>query len=213
MTHAYPWHITPAGLHLPPGPFAAYIFDCDGTLVDSMPLHLKAWRVALEMNGFPPAKFTVAMHYAYAGMPGPAIVADLNAKFGTSVDPKKTEKDKVTWYLAHHGEAQPVVPVAELARASAGKIPMAVASGSDRRLVLACLEGLGLIDLFDSIITPELVAHGKPAPDMFLLAAAQLRVDPTQCLVFEDGHLGMQGAAAAGMEAVWVEMDVLPEEG
>lgn len=206
-SHPYQWHISPAGLHLPPGPFEAYIFDCDGTLVDSMPLHLKAWRAALAMNGFPPEKFTTAMHYGFAGMPGPAIVRDLNEKFGTQVDPEKTERDKVAWYLAHHDEALPVAPVVAIARAGQGKMPMAVASGSDRRLVLACLEGLGLLDLFGAVITPELVPHGKPAPDMFLLAAKELGVDPTKCLVFEDGHLGMQAAAAAGMEAVWIALD------
>jgi HAD superfamily hydrolase (TIGR01509 family) len=206
MSHQYPWTITADGLHLPPGPFDAYIFDCDGTLVDSMPLHLKAWRAALELQGFAGKQFTLAMHHAYAGMPGPAIVQDLNSKFGTQLDPEQAERDKVAWYLAHHGEAQPVVPVADLAKRSFGQLPMAVASGSDRRLVLACLEGLGLLDLFGAIITPELVKNGKPAPDMFLLAAEKLGVEPTKCLVFEDGHLGMQGAAAAGMQAVWIEM-------
>jgi HAD superfamily hydrolase (TIGR01509 family) len=177
-----------------------------------MPLHLKAWRAALELHGFPGENFTLAMHHAYAGMPGPAIVRDLNEKFGTHLDPEATERDKVAWYLDHHGEAQPVQAVADFAIANAqaaAPIPMAVASGSDRRLVIASLAGLGLLELFPVVITPELVApgRGKPAPDMFVLAAQELGVDPTQCLVFEDGHLGMQAAAAAGMAAVWVDME------
>ncbi len=200
----YPWHISPAGLHLPPLPFSGYIFDCDGTLVDSMPLHLKAWRAALELQGFAGEQFTLEMHHDYAGMPGPAIVRDLNAKFATNLDPEKAEKDKVTWYMAHHSEVTEVAPVAELARSAHGNIPMAVASGSDRHLVLASLEGLNLVHLFQTIVTPEMVAQGKPAPDMFLLAAANMGIPAEQCLVFEDGHLGMQAAAAAGMTAVWV---------
>jgi HAD superfamily hydrolase (TIGR01509 family) len=202
----YPYFMRPEATHLPPGPFQAYIFDCDGTLIDSMPLHLRAWRAALRKNGFPAEYFTVDLHQGYAGMPGPAIVRDLNAKFGTEIDPDQTERDKVDWYLENHHQAAPVAPVAALARENHGKLPMGVASGSDRRLVHAPLEALGLKNLFGAIVTPEMVKSGKPAPDMFLHCAELLGVNPAKCLVFEDGHLGMQGAAAAGMEAVWIEL-------
>jgi HAD superfamily hydrolase (TIGR01509 family) len=203
---SYPYQITATSFDLPPGPFAAYIFDCDGTLVDSMPLHLDAWRAALDKHGFPPMEFTLEMHHNYAGMPGVAIIRDLNAKFGTTLDPEAVEADKVTWYLAHHDQVGPVAPVVEFATQNHGKLPMAVASGSDRKLVELSLEALGISHLFPVVITPENVApgKGKPAPDMFLLAAAQLGVPAAQCLVFEDGHLGMQAAAAANMAAVWI---------
>ena len=98
-------------LHLPDGPFDAYIFDCDGTLVDSMPLHLEAWRASLALHGFAPDDFTLEMHHAYAGMPGVAIVADLNERFGTGLDPAAVEADKVRWYLAHHHTVQAIEPV------------------------------------------------------------------------------------------------------
>ena len=202
----YPYQITATRVELPPGEFAGYIFDCDGTLVDSMPLHLTAWREALGMHGFDPVQFTLEMHHKYAGMPGVAIVRDLNERFGTKLDPAQVEADKVKWYLSHHDEVGPVVPVVELARASFGKIPMAVASGSDRKLVELSLEALGLAELFPVVITPDNVGtgRGKPAPDMFLLAAEKLGLQPETCLVFEDGHLGMQAAAAAQMSAVWI---------
>ncbi len=202
----YPYQITATTSALPPGPFGAYIFDCDGTLVDSMPLHLEAWRAALEKHAFPGGSFTLEMHHRYAGMPGVAIVRDLNERFGTQLDPVAVEADKVTWYLAHHDAVGLVAPVVALARANFGKMPMAVASGSDRKLVELSLSALGLADLFPIVITPENVApgKGKPAPDMFLLAAAQLGVPAAECLVFEDGHLGMEAATAAGMAAVWI---------
>jgi beta-phosphoglucomutase-like phosphatase (HAD superfamily) len=206
MSKRYPYRITPNAFELPPGEFDAYIFDCDGTLVDSMPMHLRAWRAALAVNGFPPELFTVDMHQGFAGMPGPAIVRTLNEQFGTTADPEKTERDKVAWYLQHHDEVLPVTVVADFARASYGKIPMGVASGSDSRLVHACLDALQLKSLFGSIITPDMVAQGKPAPDMFLLCAAQLGVRPERCLVFEDGHLGMDAAAAANMAAVFIDI-------
>jgi HAD superfamily hydrolase (TIGR01509 family) len=200
----YPFQITAERFELPPGSFRGLIFDCDGTLVDSMPLHLKAWRAALEKHGFAPDQFTLTMHHAYAGMPGVAIVADLNQKFATQLDPAEVEKDKVAWYLAHHHEVGEVKPVVDFARNQFGRTPMAVASGSDRKLVEMSLESLGIQQLFDVVITPEMVSAGKPAPEMFLLAAEKIGIPPHECLVFEDGHLGMQAAAAAGMAAVWI---------
>lgn len=206
----YPYKITPNSFELPPGPFKGVIFDCDGTLVDSMPLHLDAWRVVLERHGFKPLDFTWAMHVASAGMPGVAIVNELNEKFGMSMNGAQVEADKVVWYLANHEKVSEIKPVVDYARANHGKIPMAVASGSDRKIVILSLEALGIDHLFDHVITPELVAKGKPAPDMFLLAAKLMGVEPKDCLVFEDGHLGMQAAEAAGMAAVFIEMEAPP---
>ncbi len=204
---SYPYIITRDSFPIPPGEFDAYIFDCDGTLVDSMPLHLTAWRKALEQNGFPPDQFTLEMHHGFAGMPGPAIVEQLNERFGTNLDPGRTEQDKVAWYLEHHGSVLPVEPVAAFARANAGRVRMGVASGSDARLVHSCLQTLDLHHLFHpAIVTPDMVRHGKPEPDMFLLCAEMLGAAPERCLVFEDGHLGMQAAAAAGMQAVFISL-------
>lgn len=195
-------------LHIPDGNFAAYIFDCDGTLVDSMPLHLQAWRAALEMHGFPPDKFTLQMHHDFAGMPGAAIVRDLNTNFGHSMPPEQVEIDKVEWYLAHHTEFRGIEPVVAIARAAAGRLPMAVASGSDAHIVHDSLHALGIHELFATIITPADVLRGKPAPDMFLLAAERMGVAPHECLVFEDGKLGILAAEAAGMKTVWVPAEL-----
>lgn len=203
----YPYVITPDSFPLPPGDFDAYIFDCDGTLVDSMPLHLKAWRIALDRNGIPPHLFTLEMHHGFAGMPGPAIVRSLNERFGTAADPDKTERDKIAWYLENHGEVQPVEPVVSFARQQAGRVKMGVASGSDARLVHSCLHALDLHHLFTpAIVTPDMVVRGKPNPDMFLLCAEMLGASPERCLVFEDGRLGMAAAQAAGMQAVFISM-------
>jgi beta-phosphoglucomutase-like phosphatase (HAD superfamily) len=194
-------------LIFPPGDFAAYIFDCDGTLVDSMPLHLKAWRVALEQHGFPPEKFTLQMHHDFAGMPGTAIVEKLNAEFGCQLPPAQVEADKVEWYLAHHGDVGGIEPVIAIARAAQGRIPMAVASGSDAHIVHDSLKAVGIHDLFLIVVTPADVARGKPAPDMFLLCAERMGVAPEKCLVFEDGQLGIQAAEAAGMGTVFVSTE------
>jgi beta-phosphoglucomutase-like phosphatase (HAD superfamily) len=195
-------------LVLPDREFAAYIFDCDGTLVDSMPLHLHAWRAALAMHGFPPEQFTLKMHHDFAGMPGAAIVRQLNASFGCELPPEQVEIDKVKWYLDHHTNIRGIEPVVEIARAAYGKIPMAVASGSDADIVHDSLKAIGIHDFFDTIITPVDVARGKPAPDMFLLAAKRMGAKPGDCLVFEDGLLGIEAAKAAGMPYVFVPTEL-----
>jgi HAD superfamily hydrolase (TIGR01509 family) len=191
-------------LTIPPGDFDAYIFDCDGTLIDSMPLHLDAWRAALEQHEFPPDRFTEKMHHEFAGMPGPAIVRELNELFGTTLPPEAVEAAKLEWYLANHHAIKPVQAVVDFAQALLGRKPMAVASGSDAEIVRQGLEAVGILDWFQTIVTPVDVARGKPAPDMFLLAAARLGVIPERCLVFEDGLLGIQAADAAGMAHVFV---------
>ena len=169
-----------------------------------MPLHLHAWRAALELHGFPPEQFTEKMHYDFAGMPGPAIVRQLNDGFGTTLAPEAVEASKLKWYLAHHHTIKPVQSVVDIALAQAGRKPMAVASGSDAEIVVQGLEAIGILGLFQTIITPVDVARGKPAPDMFLLAADRMGVPPGRCLVFEDGLLGIQAAEAAGMASVFV---------
>ena len=195
-------------LQIPDGSFGAYIFDCDGTLVDSMPLHLHAWRAALEKHGFPPEKFTLKMHHDCAGMPGEAIVRDLNLNFGYNMPPHEVEAYKVEWYLAHHTRVLPIEPVVAIARAGAGRLPMAVASGSDAHIVHDSLRAVGIHHLFSTIITPADVLRGKPFPDMFLLAAERMGVAPKDCLVFEDGKLGIEAAEAAGMKTVWVPAEL-----
>ncbi|RYD29649.1 MAG: HAD family phosphatase [Verrucomicrobiaceae bacterium] len=191
-------------LNFPPGEFDAYIFDCDGTLIDSMPLHLDAWRAALAKHGFPTESFTYKMHHAFAGMPGPAIVRALNEQFGMDMPPLAVEADKLAWYLNHHHNIKGIEPVVEFAKSQKNLKPMAVASGSDAEIVKSGLEALGILDLFQTVITPVDVPHGKPAPDMFLLAASRLGVSPGRCLVFEDGHLGVEAAKAAGMPYVFI---------
>jgi beta-phosphoglucomutase-like phosphatase (HAD superfamily) len=194
-------------LVIPDTPFSACIFDCDGTLVDSMPLHLTAWRVALQKHGFPPELFTLKMHHEVAGMPGAAIVKKLNADFGYHMSPDQVEMDKVAWYMAHHTTVQPIVPVVDFARSMYGKMPLSVASGSDAAIVHDSLRAIGIHELFVTIITPADVARGKPAPDMFLLAAQRMGVPPKECLVFEDGLLGIQAAETVGMKTVFIQTD------
>jgi beta-phosphoglucomutase family hydrolase len=192
-------------LTLPDYPFRAFIFDCDGTLVDSMPLHYVAWVESLNHHQAP-FEFTEEFFYSVAGVREQDVVISLNAKHGSTIDPESVAEFKATNFLKVAPQVKAVKPVADLARSLHGKYPLAVASGSEDHVVRACLEANGLLDLFDTIVTPRDVApgRGKPAPDMFLLAAERLGVEPKDCLVFEDGNSGVEAAKAAGMQWVFV---------
>lgn len=190
-------------LTIPDYPFKGFIFDCDGTLVDSMPLHYVAWTETLKRHEAP-FVFTEDEFYGSAGMKEQDVVRGLNAKHGTNLDPVRVDELKMEIFRLRIPELQEVGPVVQVARSLHGKFPMAVASGSAELTVRASLEATGLIDLFPVIVTPERVKHGKPAPDMFLLAAELMGVPPSECLVFEDGQSGLDAAKAAGMQAVFI---------
>jgi HAD superfamily hydrolase (TIGR01509 family) len=188
-----------------PSTYDAVIFDCDGTLVDSMPMHYDAWVHALRETGFP-HEFTRERHHANAGMPIPATIAELNEEFGTTINVDAVVNARTAYVHAHHGEVPPIPEVVGFAMGLAGIKPMAVASGSEADIVEAVLVAHDLKKLFRPVVTPADVApgRGKPAPDMFLLAAREMGIRPERCLVFEDGEKGIEAANAAGMPSVFV---------
>jgi beta-phosphoglucomutase-like phosphatase (HAD superfamily) len=190
-------------LVLPAGEFAGYIFDCDGTLIDSMPLHWEAWRHALEAQRAP-FEFTEAMHHGFAGQSIPETVAVCNARYGCRLDPGRVEADRTEFFFSHLDRLRLVEPVVGFARSECGRRPLAVASGSDRNIVKRELDHFGLSGLFPVVVTADDVARSKPAPDLFLLAARRLGLAPESCLVFEDGRNGLVAAEAAGMKWVYV---------
>lgn len=191
-------------LDLPDREFGGYIFDCDGTLVDSMPLHFRAWTASFEHHGAPWV-WSEDEFYAAAGVPDRVTTKKLNEQYGADICPDSVHEYKLAWYKQHMDELEPVQAVVDLARQyRRDGLPISVASGSDLSTVEPSLEIIGLRDLFDIIVTPALVEHGKPAPDMFLLAAEKMGVPPGECLVFEDGQAGIDAANAAGMASVFV---------
>ncbi len=188
-------------LELPPGDFAAYIFDCDGTLADTMPTHYKAWQAALGDHA---DKFPEAMFYELGGVPTARIVEILNERHRLNLKVEETVAQKEHLFLEFSHEIAAIEPVVALARSFAGLKPMGVASGGHRRIVLNTLRALGICDLFQVIITSEDYKRGKPSPDPFLEAALRLGVPPEACLVFEDTATGIAAATAAGMTSVLV---------
>jgi beta-phosphoglucomutase family hydrolase len=190
-------------LEIPNGDFAGYIFDLDGTLVDTMPLHYRAWNEAMRKVGLA-GDLDEELFYSLGGVPT-REVAELIAKhYGLKIDPHAVFHHKESLFLALQKDAKLIEPVVEFARRAALTHPVSIASGGPRDIVRRMLEIAGLAPLFKVVITPEDVTRGKPAPDMFLLAAERMGVPPAQCLVFEDAEPGMRAAEAAGMK--WVRV-------
>ena len=186
-------------LQLPPGPFAAYLFDCDGTIADSMPLHFIAWSQALAEHGCP---FDEDLFYASGGMPDSEIIASLNQMHSLNMPIEEVAHRKEALYFDLLPQLKAVPEILEHIELSHGRIPFAVVSGSARDSVTASLQTLNLLDRFDTLVCAGDYARSKPHPEPFLLAARRLGVDPALCLVFEDTDMGIQSATAAGMASV-----------
>ena len=188
-------------LTLPEGEFDAFIFDCDGTLADTMPAHYRAWLCAL---GDKAQNFPEAMFYELGGVPTSRVVEILNERHGYTMPVDETVAVKEARFLELSSEIAGIEPVVSFAREWHRKKPIAVASGGHRRIVMNTLRALGIAEMFDTIVTSEDYTRGKPHPDPFLEAARRLEVAPARCLVFEDTTTGIQAATAAGMASVLV---------
>jgi beta-phosphoglucomutase-like phosphatase (HAD superfamily) len=188
-------------LPLPAGDFRAYLFDCDGTIADSMPVHYLAWQQALKEWG---AVLPEDLFYAWGGRPVAEIIADLNEQQGLSMPVEVVAARREVLFQELLPTVSAVPGVLEHIDEAHRRIPFAVVSGSTRESVTASLSTLGLLEKFDVLVCAGDYPRAKPDPGAFLLAAELLRVPPGDCLVFEDTDLGIQAATAAGMAAVRV---------
>ena len=175
------------------------IFDCDGTLVDSMPLHWHAWDIVCKRHGI---EFSEKRHYAMGGIPSRKILAILKEEQGLDFDPLQVSHEKEEAYLPLMSQVRLIEPVVEIARAHRDRIPMAVATGGRTQFIRPLLDRLEIADWFSALVTSDDVENPKPAPDTFLKAAALMGVPAEECRAFEDTDLGMESIRAAGMEAV-----------
>jgi beta-phosphoglucomutase-like phosphatase (HAD superfamily) len=174
------------------------IFDCDGTLANTMPLHWRAWQVITTRHKLhlPEQRF-----YELGGVPSRDILKMLGQEQGIAIDHLAVAREKEAEYLPLVPQVEPIKVVA-IVRENHGRLPLAVASGGTRRIIEQVLSHLGIRDFFSAIVTSEDVTHQKPAPDIFLEAARRIAVPPQLCRAYEDTELGMQAIRAAGMEAV-----------
>jgi len=175
------------------------IFDCDGTLADTMPLHWRAWQSVTQRHRiiFPEDRF-----YSLGGVPSRDILKVLAQEQGLAIDPLAVAKEKEAAYLELLSHVGPIEVVVSIAHESYGKLPLAVASGGTRQVIEAVLAHLGMRQLFAAVVTSEDVVNQKPAPDIFLEAARRIGVPAPFCRAYEDTDLGLEAIRAAGMEAI-----------
>lgn len=174
------------------------IFDIDGTLADTMKIHLRAWKLVGEKHGF---EYPEELFYGLAGTPTRKIVPVVNERFGLALDVESTVKEKEDAFVKCIGDVRPIEPVARIARKYRGKLPMSLGTGGTRDLALLTMRAIGMDGYFDVLVSADDVDHHKPAPDTFLECARLMGVDPARCQVFEDGEQGLEAARRAGMIA------------
>jgi HAD superfamily hydrolase (TIGR01509 family) len=191
-------------LDLPAGDFAGYIFDLDGTLIDSMPVHYGAWDEAMRRAGLK-EKLSEELFYSLGGVPTRRVAELIGEHYGLAVDVEKIFHEKEALFTEGLSSVKVIAPVVEIARRVAQTRPVAIASGGPRQVVMRSLAVTGLAALFPVVVSADDVVNGKPAPDMFLLAAKLMGVPADRCLVFEDAEPGMRAAEEAGMPWVRVE--------
>lgn len=192
-------------LDIPSGDFAGFIFDLDGTLIDSMPVHYRAWDAAMRRQGMP-GKLDEDYFYALGGVHSVRVAELFGERYGIALDPVAVTHEKEMIYLEYLSDVKVIDATVSFLKKIALTHPRAIATGGLEEVAYPSLEKAGLRSYFDIVITPAQVApgRGKPAPDMFLLAAERMGVPPQKCLVFEDAVPGIEGARAAGMQVVRV---------
>tara|TARA_B100001173_G_scaffold148050_1_gene128406 strand:- start:3884 stop:4477 length:594 start_codon:yes stop_codon:yes gene_type:complete len=175
------------------------IFDCDGTLVDTMPIHFKAWSITTEKYGliFPEDRF-----YALGGVSPFEVLRILSSEQDKKIDFEEVTQEKESLYMQLISEAKEIPEVMEIVRSNFEKIPMAVASGGTSETVIGILNHCSIKHYFDVIVTSEDVENPKPAPDTFLEAARRMNIAPEKCRAYEDADMGIKAIIAARMDVV-----------
>jgi HAD superfamily hydrolase (TIGR01509 family) len=179
----------------------AILFDCDGTLADTMPAHYRAWLAVTSIHGI---AFDEDRFYSLGGRPTRDIVANLAEEAGVAVDVDEAAELKERRFLEQLDEILPIDPVVEVVRRCRGRIPMAVVTGGYQAVCRQILDRVGILDAFETIVASEDTERHKPDPEPFLEAARRLNARPERCVVWEDSGLGIEAARRAGM--AWVDV-------
>jgi len=197
-------------LDIPPGDFDGYVFDLDGTLIDTMPLHFIAWSEAMKRAGLP-VPLSEDLFYSLGGVPTRRVAELFGEHYKLPLNADSVSHVKELLYLERIDQVERIEAVVAFARKVAKTKPVAIATGGQPEIALPALRAAGLDDIFKVVITPNDVppGRGKPEPDMFVLAAQRIGVDPKKCLAFEDAEPGIQAALAAGMKVVRVASRVV----
>lgn len=183
--------------------YKALIFDCDGTLANTLPVHFQTWVVSLRAVG---ADISKQWYYKYCGTSGEEMLQILKDEFGYQFDSQSIIIEKQKHYKSLINTVKEVQALAEVARSHYKKVPMAVASGGERVVLEATLNNIKLRDLFDVVVSVNDVEKGKPEPDIFLLTSQRLGIAPEDCIVYEDSDGGLEAARRARMRSIDVRI-------
>ncbi len=184
----------------------ALIFDLDGTLADSLPVHMECWDVVCDQFGY---HFSKEVMLEMTGMPTIKFAEYVKEQSGCSFTPEEIAKMKQAEFFKRVDQITLFDPIFALVLKYHKKIPMAIGTGGSRKSVELMLDWLQIKDYFDYIVTANDVEKHKPEPDTFLECARLMGVEPQFCQVFEDGDMGIQAAQTAGM----IVTDVRPYVG
>jgi beta-phosphoglucomutase-like phosphatase (HAD superfamily) len=185
-------------IYIPPD-IQGLIFDCDGTLVDSMPLHMRAWEAAFKKNN---SYYNEDFLYSLKGMNELEIIALYNKEFKINLDPHLMVNTKHVFFMEHINDVKPIELIVDIAKSYFGKLPLAVVSGSVAKIVKSELKVLEILNLFEVILTADDPYKPKPDPDIFYAAASKINLYPEYCIVFEDGDAGLKAAEKAGIRTI-----------
>lgn len=186
------WHLESAD---------AILFDCDGTLADTMPAHYRAWLTVTRAHGL---DFDEDRFYSLGGRPTRDIIATLAREAGVALDVDEAAEVKERSFLDQLARIEAIGPVVDVVRRLRGRMPLAVVTGGYQDVCRRILDHIDLAGAFDTIVSSEDTDRHKPDPEPFLEAARRLGVAPTRCVVWEDSDLGLEAARRGGM--AWIDV-------
>lgn len=181
--------------------YSTIVFDMDGTLIDSMGAHIKAWQLTCEFFGYP---FDAAYMHGLGGVPTRQTVVLLNEQFQMDLSPDEVAKKKREHWLSLDDKPSVIEQTCAVLKHYHGTLKMGIGTGAERPHALDLLEKTGLDKFVSTLVTASDVNHGKPHPETFLTVAQLLGSEPSQCVVFEDTQIGFEAATRAGMDCILV---------
>ena len=187
--------------------FKAALYDLDGLIVDSEPIHGLASEKALNLYGHTLEDIPLAVRKSFYGKRVVDVAAEVVGSLDLPVNPERwaEERQKIFMGLIEKGVGLMPGMMESLAFFARNGMKMAVVSSGDKRYVQRILRLTGLENSFNAVVTGNDVTRGKPDPQCYLLGARKLEVMPSCCLVLEDAYAGIKAALAAGMKVIGIE--------
>lgn len=181
------------------GSYLGFIFDCDGTLVESEDVHFEAFRLAiLEQE----ALLERDWYFTRTGLDRSSLIREFSSNYHPNLDIEQAIERSISIFIETSFRVKPIEQTANLVRDLAGEYPLAVGTNAEQSVARASLTATGMIQHFDHIVSISDGCLPKPSPEIFKKAASLLAVAPAQTLVIEDSAQGVKAALTAGMNVI-----------